>query len=116
MIHPNGAVRRPAIITAAVEVARMPFEVSVVTMRRVRISRSAVQKAEDSGNRTASVSTSPVGRAMITMPRKPTVTADQRRHPTGSPSRKVASAVTKSGVEKPIAVTSASGRNGSPMM
>ena len=79
-------------------------------MRRVITSRIAAARAEPSGNSTASRITSPVGRVMMRTPTKPTITADQRRQPTYSPSVGVASMVMNNGPANVIAVISASGK------
>ncbi len=52
----------------------------------------------------------------MSTPRKPTLTAAQRRGPTRSPSSGIDSAVTSSGAAKPIAVASAIGSRAKPAM
>ena len=77
---------------------------------RVMMSRKAPHAVASTGRMAAQWIALPVGRSMIRMPAKPTKTALQRRQPTFSPSIGVASAVTKSGPEKAMAMQSASGR------
>ena len=53
---------------------------------------------------------------MISTPTRPTAAAIQRRRPTFSPRKIIASAVTNSGAMKPVADASAIGRNTKPEM
>ena len=101
--QPKGQVARPARVTARVVTARMAVDDSSAEMRRVTTSRSAPKTAAPSGRRATQPRPSPAGRMITKTPRKPTMTASQRRQPTFSPRKTMASRVMKSGPAKAIA-------------
>ncbi len=97
-------------MTAMFDQNRIEIEVSVRDRLLVEISRNPADRAAPNGNNNTHSNPAPPGRTITSIPKKPARTAIQRRGPIISRPRAWDKATTKIGLEKAMAVTSASGR------
>ena len=116
-IHPShGAAAKAMTITNALEQNSIDKELSVVDIRRVTMSLTALENAAAMAINEAMPIVVGSGRTMTNTPTKPMVMVSQRLMLTRSPRSSGASAATKSGLEKTMETICASGSSDKPMV